>query len=306
MSLLRNTCWRAVGLVFLLVGFVGVAGAAVVHEATWSNGCTQDGMQDVETYSSSDGSTVGFTRSGSSTSNGCSISGSATSGSGYLALSVNDDTAAGTESKGYGGSATILLESEYSGITVNTPANTPDTIIPMSISFDLNGTVSGDQFVIGGLAGAFSSELKINAIISGGEDGVVILSEQFEVGSSVGTCPPTSCFANVDGTYSTSVFDFDTAKTLNITLELFGTVSTTTFFSSLAHANISSSSLSFSESNAFNLPQGFVVNFPEAGIINNNWVPPSPVPVPAALWLFASGVVALYGRSSRFRQTATK
>jgi len=51
----------------------------------------------------------------------------------------------------------------------------------------------------------------------------------------------------------------------------------------------------------FNLPTGFTVNSADAGIVNNAFV--SAVPVPAAAWLFGSGLLGLVGVVRRKRLT---
>lgn len=60
--------------------------------------------------------------------------------------------------------------------------------------------------------------------------------------------------------------------------------------------------MSFPTSGAvFNLPEGFTINSADGAIVNNQWIDPRPavVPIPAAVWLFGSGLVGLAGIARR-------
>ena len=285
----------------LLIWISHNAGAAVVHEVAWSNGCTSSGNLDYLTDFSNDGSPVTIAGSGSSTFNGCTTSGSATAGSGYLSLSVDSDVNAGTESRGYGGSATYNMSSRYSEVSVSGPGGGSSSVIPMALRFDLGGALSGNKLDIGGPAGSFDSDLRFSVVVNGGEDGVIILDEQFSIGANDGVCPPNSCFLDLNGTYQTETFDFDITQTLTITLSLSGTATTLAYNNGTAFAQVlAQDTFHFSASDAFVLPDGYVVNFADANIVDNNWIDPRPVPLPASIYLFLGAVFYLGKRRRDF------
>lgn len=55
--------------------------------------------------------------------------------------------------------------------------------------------------------------------------------------------------------------------------------------------------IQFLPSQVFNLPAGYTVNSADGLIVNNQW--PVAVPVPAAVWLFSSGLLGLIGVARR-------
>ena len=273
--------------------------ATAVHEVSWSNGCTSDGLQDIRIESSMDGSSVAIAGSGSSTFNGCSNSGGATVGAGFISVSLDSDTTAGDESRGYGGAATYNLEARYGGITVTPTGGGPNGIVPMAIAFSLSGSLGGSIVDVSGLPGMFDSSLGFSVVVSGAESGVGILAEQFEVGTVGGICPPQGCFDSLNGTFVTETFDFDTSKSLSVTINLSASVNTLSYFGGMANAEVNAANtFNFREIDAFILPTGYVVNFSEAGIENNNWVGPQPIPIPASLYLLASGLILVMRRFS--------
>jgi len=117
----------------------------------------------------------------------------------------------------------------------------------------------------------------------------------------------------------TSLFTLGTEQTFtlnNIALDLGRTYQLTAWIMSDAASGYSAdnngnttltvdfgSTMSFPASGAvFNLPEGFSVNSADGAIVNNLWIDPRPaavVPIPAAVWLFGSGLLGLIGVARR-------
>lgn len=95
----------------------------------------------------------------------------------------------------------------------------------------------------------------------------------------------------------------DSRGTFSVTFRLQGSATSSGFGTRLASATFNSfNSLGFStDGPAFILPEGYTVNAPELGIIDNRWIdpratvdpPPSPVPLPAGLPLLLAGIGGL-------------
>ncbi len=271
------------------------ATGAAVQQARFFNSCTEDGLGQRLNANSSDGSTVNLPGGATSTANGCIVTGNASAGAGFLALQTDVGVIAGTEPRGYGGDATYNLSSAYTGIGV-TSVGGGNNLIQLSLNFDLSAILSADTTLGSSIDGLASSFLTYSVIVSGGENGIIVLGDTISVEKANGVCPGGACGTSIDTIISTGPFAFDVTNTLGVTLGLSGGVTGLAYDGGLASASVAASNtFSFAAQDAFELPDGYVVNYADGSIVDNDWVDPrAPViPLPAAAWLFGSALLLL-------------
>lgn len=285
--------------VFVAVGgFFSITSAAfsgTVHQLQISNGCTANGTLQLVNKNSSDGTAIAGTAGGSNSGDGCTTTGSASAGMGYLSTFLDTNVAGGALAQAYDGAISGNLSSRYSNIQLTTPAGYSGGPVSTALSFDLSAFIGGST-ADGTLPSSYASSVGFSVFISASSN---ILAQSFSVGDpGAPVCPPPGCSQSINSKFTTGTFSWDPSTSLVVSLFLNGSSTATAFDGGTSSSRVNAqNTLSFSESGAFVLPDGFSVTYAEANIFNNNWVDPrpstpTPIPLPASFPLLLAGLGA--------------
>jgi len=160
------------------------------------------------------------------------------------------------------------------------PGNLGSINVSVNMLSSLNSTVTGTHFA------PFSGTTIFTSTEFGGRVGLTGFSPSVPTGNLFSNTLTGSNF-----TTSTISVDLNTLYSLSFSsnLEFKSNINTNAFF----QASMGLGAI------PFNLQPGFTVNSVEAGIVNNTIA--SVVPLPAAAWLFGSGLIGLLGMVRRKR-----
>jgi len=240
----------------------------------------------------------------------CSTSAMAAAGGGYVGIMASIEALSGGSGTTKVNARSTINDLYVTAAATYDPAKllaTHGAVIPITVRAHAAGQVS----VAHGIRSAYAQsrlfgDLRINGA---GQSGNTTAFSR-----TVGVGPAGFSFSETDsiGAILTAGDIINWSRPFSVSMSMFGDVFANTAYpfgaginSADAHIN-AFNSLSFATLGpVFILPEGFTVNSVEANIVNNRWIDPrvSAVPIPAAIWLFGSGLMGLLGFSRRKRQT---
>ncbi len=279
-----------------------VKAATVVNTVSYSNGVSGIGRCGAQASDLQRGSeTQSLTFSASAA--GCNVGGASFAGGGVVGVrGSNDvDSGAGRGVSGFSGFAETIINglslSAAAGFTMGQLVGTYGNSIEVGLTPSLDASVSAqiapsDTFFVRDGSASLTASTFLRG--SGGDRDGAVASNDVMV-NNVNSPPSESFFFTQPPTLSVMV---DVDGLFGVTFRLSGDSSALGYGDTSVNSSfLAFNSLGFSSTGpAFILPDGFTINAPEIGIVDNMWTDSrqlTPVPLPASLPLLLLGIAGI-------------